>query len=184
MERTFWTRGRITTMCMRPAMVSTLSGSIGSIEAKFYAELLRLTGLEREELPHQNNRAEWPALTEKLESGKDSPRLDPVDALFPQVLKKSSPEKAGQDPGGVERTPGGQRYLLRARPEHGRRAQPSAQPGARHVWLTWLSRSRVFLSRLRLHVSAAPRAPSSARPPARASTRRRPCAIGALIPES
>ena len=40
--------------------------SIGSIEAKFYAELLRLTGLEREELPHQNNRAEWPALTEKL----------------------------------------------------------------------------------------------------------------------
>lgn len=40
--------------------------SIGSIEAKFYAELLRLTGLEREELPHQNNRAEWPSLTEKL----------------------------------------------------------------------------------------------------------------------
>ena len=40
--------------------------SVGSIEAKFYAELLRLTGLEREELPHQNNRAEWPSLTEKL----------------------------------------------------------------------------------------------------------------------
>ncbi len=40
--------------------------SIGSIEAKFYAELLRLTGLEREELPHQNNRTEWPSLTEKL----------------------------------------------------------------------------------------------------------------------
>ena len=40
--------------------------SIGSIEAKFYAELLRLTGLEREELPRQNDRAEWPSLTEKL----------------------------------------------------------------------------------------------------------------------
>ena len=40
--------------------------SIGSIEAKFYAELLRLTGLEKDELPHQNERAEWPALTEKL----------------------------------------------------------------------------------------------------------------------
>ena len=40
--------------------------SIGSIEAKFYAELLRLTGLEKDELPHQNERAEWPVLTEKL----------------------------------------------------------------------------------------------------------------------
>ncbi len=40
--------------------------SIGSIEAKFYAELLRLTGLEKEELPRQNERAEWPVLTEKL----------------------------------------------------------------------------------------------------------------------
>ena len=40
--------------------------SVGSIEPKFYAELLRLTGLEREELPRQNDRAAWPALTEKL----------------------------------------------------------------------------------------------------------------------
>jgi len=40
--------------------------SVGSIEPKFYAELLRLTGLEREELPWQNDRAAWPALTEKL----------------------------------------------------------------------------------------------------------------------
>ena len=31
--------------------------SIGSIEAKFYAELLRLTGLEKDELPRQNERA-------------------------------------------------------------------------------------------------------------------------------
>ena len=40
--------------------------SVGSIEPKFYAELLRLTGLEREELPRQNDRAAWPTLTEKL----------------------------------------------------------------------------------------------------------------------
>lgn len=40
--------------------------SVGSIEPKFYAELLRLTGLEREELPRQNDRAEWSAMTEKL----------------------------------------------------------------------------------------------------------------------
>lgn len=40
--------------------------SIGSIEPKFYAALLRLTGLEGEELPRQNDRAAWPALTERL----------------------------------------------------------------------------------------------------------------------
>ena len=40
--------------------------SVGSIEPKFYAELLRLTGLEREELPRQNDRFAWPALTGKL----------------------------------------------------------------------------------------------------------------------
>ena len=40
--------------------------SVGSIEPKFYAELLRLTGLEREELPRQNDQSAWPALTAKL----------------------------------------------------------------------------------------------------------------------
>jgi alpha-methylacyl-CoA racemase len=40
--------------------------SIGSIEPQFYAELLRLTGLEAEELPWQHDRAEWPALKERL----------------------------------------------------------------------------------------------------------------------
>jgi alpha-methylacyl-CoA racemase len=40
--------------------------AVGSIEPKFYAELLRLTGLDREELPHQNERSAWPALTERL----------------------------------------------------------------------------------------------------------------------
>jgi len=40
--------------------------SIGSIEPQFYAELLRLTGLEGEELPWQHDRNEWPALKERL----------------------------------------------------------------------------------------------------------------------
>jgi alpha-methylacyl-CoA racemase len=40
--------------------------SIGSIEPQFYAELLRLTGLEGEDLPWQHDRAQWPALKERL----------------------------------------------------------------------------------------------------------------------
>ncbi len=40
--------------------------AIGSIEGKFYAELLRLTGLEGQELPRQMDRAQWPALKKKL----------------------------------------------------------------------------------------------------------------------
>jgi alpha-methylacyl-CoA racemase len=41
--------------------------SIGSIEPQFYAELLRLTGLQDDDaLKAQMNRAEWPALKEKL----------------------------------------------------------------------------------------------------------------------
>ena len=40
--------------------------SIGSIEPQFYAELLRLTGLEHEDLPRQMDRAQWPALKERM----------------------------------------------------------------------------------------------------------------------
>jgi alpha-methylacyl-CoA racemase len=40
--------------------------SIGSIEPQFYAELLRLTGLEGEELPHQMDRDQWPALKQRI----------------------------------------------------------------------------------------------------------------------
>ena len=40
--------------------------SIGSIEPKFYAELLEKTGLEGEELPPQMDRAQWPAMKQKL----------------------------------------------------------------------------------------------------------------------
>jgi alpha-methylacyl-CoA racemase len=42
--------------------------SIGSIEGKFYAELLRLTGLENEKLPRQNDRTQWPAFQERLKA--------------------------------------------------------------------------------------------------------------------
>jgi alpha-methylacyl-CoA racemase len=40
--------------------------SIGSIEPQFYAELLRLTGLDGEDLPNQNDRSQWPQLKERL----------------------------------------------------------------------------------------------------------------------
>jgi len=40
--------------------------SIGSIEPKFYAELLRLTGLEGSTLPGQLDRAKWPEMREVL----------------------------------------------------------------------------------------------------------------------
>ncbi len=40
--------------------------AIGSIEAKFYQELLRLTGLEGDRLPGQNDRSSWPAMNERL----------------------------------------------------------------------------------------------------------------------
>ena len=40
--------------------------SIGSIEPQFYAELLRLSGIEGEELPAQMDRSQWPALKERV----------------------------------------------------------------------------------------------------------------------
>ena len=40
--------------------------SIGSIEPQFYAELLRLTGLDHADLPKQMDRARWPELKERL----------------------------------------------------------------------------------------------------------------------
>lgn len=40
--------------------------SIGSIEPQFYAELLRLTDLEGVELPHQQDKANWPAMKDRL----------------------------------------------------------------------------------------------------------------------
>jgi alpha-methylacyl-CoA racemase len=40
--------------------------SVGSIEAKFYEELLRLSGLKNEELPRQQDRNAWPAMKERV----------------------------------------------------------------------------------------------------------------------
>jgi alpha-methylacyl-CoA racemase len=40
--------------------------SVGSIEPQFYAELLRLTGLEGAELPRQMDRDAWPELKERV----------------------------------------------------------------------------------------------------------------------
>ncbi len=40
--------------------------SVGSIEVKFYEELLRLSGLKGEKLPDQNDRSAWPAMKERF----------------------------------------------------------------------------------------------------------------------
>jgi alpha-methylacyl-CoA racemase len=40
--------------------------SIGSIEPQFYAELLRITGLDGEDLPAQMDRSQWPGLKERV----------------------------------------------------------------------------------------------------------------------
>jgi alpha-methylacyl-CoA racemase len=40
--------------------------SVGSIEPKFYAELLQLSGLEHEELPRQNDKNAWPTLKDRV----------------------------------------------------------------------------------------------------------------------
>lgn len=40
--------------------------SVGSIEPQFYAELLRLTGLEGQDLPKQMDQSAWPQLKERL----------------------------------------------------------------------------------------------------------------------
>jgi alpha-methylacyl-CoA racemase len=40
--------------------------AVGSLEAKFYRELLRLSGIGGEELPRQNDPAAWPAMKQRL----------------------------------------------------------------------------------------------------------------------
>ena len=68
-----WSEGRGTNLLDTGAhfydVYETADGlyvSIGSIEPQFYAELLRLTGLEGEDLPWQLDRAQWPAMKERL----------------------------------------------------------------------------------------------------------------------
>jgi alpha-methylacyl-CoA racemase len=40
--------------------------AVGAIERQFYAELIRLTGLDQEELPDQMDRTQWPAMKERF----------------------------------------------------------------------------------------------------------------------
>ena len=87
--------------------------SIGSIEPQFYAELLRLTGLEEayaargEELPHQMDRARWPEMKERLAEifltrTRDEwcELMEGTDVCFAPVL---SMDEAARHPHNVER---------------------------------------------------------------------------------
>jgi alpha-methylacyl-CoA racemase len=81
--------------------------SIGSIEPQFYAELLRLSGLEGEELPHQMDRSQWPALKARVaEVFKTKTRdewceiMERTDVCFAPVLGLG---EAPRHPHNVER---------------------------------------------------------------------------------
>jgi len=81
--------------------------SIGSIEPQFYAELLRLTGLEGEDLPHQMDRSQWPALKERMAAlfkqktrGEWCEIMEGTDVCFAPVL---TIEEAPRHPHNVAR---------------------------------------------------------------------------------
>jgi alpha-methylacyl-CoA racemase len=82
--------------------------SIGSIEPQFYAELLELSGLGAEEdLPHQHDRAQWPALKERVAAIFRTKTRDEwceimehTDVCFAPVLRL---DEAPQHPHNVER---------------------------------------------------------------------------------
>ncbi|HZQ75843.1 MAG TPA: CaiB/BaiF CoA-transferase family protein [Acidimicrobiia bacterium] len=81
--------------------------SIGSIEPQFYAELLRITGLESEDLPAQMDRSQWPALKERVAAlFKEKTRaewcelMEGTDVCFAPVLTL---EEAPRHPHNVAR---------------------------------------------------------------------------------
>jgi alpha-methylacyl-CoA racemase len=81
--------------------------SIGSIEPQFYAELMRLTGLEGQDIPHQQDRAEWGSnkdrLTEIFRSktrDEWSEIMEGTDVCFAPVLTML---EAAEHPHNVER---------------------------------------------------------------------------------
>ena len=81
--------------------------SLGSIESQFYAELLRITGLDQEELPKQMDRSQWPLMKEKIartiqEKTRDQwvELMEGTDVCFAPVL---SPSEAFVHPHNVER---------------------------------------------------------------------------------
>ena len=81
--------------------------SIGSIEPQFYAELLRYTGLEGEELPSQMDKTQWGTLKEKLAEifatktrDEWSAIMEGTDVCFAPVL---SMDEATRHPHSVQR---------------------------------------------------------------------------------
>ncbi len=82
--------------------------SIGSIEPQFYAQLLELSGLGKEaDLPHQQDREQWPAMKEKVAAIFGTKTRDEwceimehTDVCFAPVL---SLEEAPSHPHNVER---------------------------------------------------------------------------------
>lgn len=81
--------------------------SLGSIEPQFYGELLRITGLDQEDLPKQMDRSQWPAMKEKIaktifKKTRDewADLMEGTDVCFAPVL---SPEEAYSHPHNVER---------------------------------------------------------------------------------
>jgi alpha-methylacyl-CoA racemase len=81
--------------------------SIGSIEPQFYAELLRLTGIDPESLPKQMDKSQWPALKERFaEVFKTKTRdewcelMEHTDVCFAPVLTM---DEAPQHPHIAER---------------------------------------------------------------------------------
>ena len=104
--------------------------SIGPIEPQFYAELLRLTGLEGEELPWQQDRSHWPELKERFAAifrtksrAEWCELMEGTDVCFAPVLGHP---RGGRAP--PQRGPG---HLRRGRRHHPARPRPrfSRTPG-------------------------------------------------------
>jgi len=81
--------------------------SIGSIEPQFYAEFMRITGMGDEDLPRQMDRAQWPAMKDRVSEVMRSKTRDEwvglmegSDVCFAPVL---SPQEAYVHPHNVER---------------------------------------------------------------------------------
>jgi alpha-methylacyl-CoA racemase len=81
--------------------------SIGSIEPQFYAELLRITGLDNADMPRQMDRDQWPAAKKKvaavfLEKTRDEwcALMEGSDVCFAPVLSMA---EAPKHPHNVER---------------------------------------------------------------------------------
>ena len=113
--------------------------SIGSIEPQFYAELLRLTGLgDDPEFAHQNDKATWPQLKERLAAvfltrTRDEwcALMEHTDVCFAPVLTMS---EAARHPHNVERGTCPPRWPASNPPRRrGSRAPPGRSSGRRPI---------------------------------------------------